>query len=137
VAKGRVYLTGSELRKPKAKERVHCFEEATGKPFWTVAYDVVYPDWAFPERGPTATPIVQDGKLYTLGNKGDLHCLNSLTGAVLWKRDLEKEYDVQEFAFSASPLIEGGLLIVCIGSYPDTHSSCVLALDRLGYPPLW
>jgi hypothetical protein len=26
-----VYLTDSELKKPRAKERVHCFEEATGK----------------------------------------------------------------------------------------------------------
>src|SRR5262249_36396093 len=26
VAKGRVYVTDSELNKPKAKERVHCFE---------------------------------------------------------------------------------------------------------------
>src|SRR5206468_559788 len=35
VARGRVFLTDSELNKPKAKERVHCFDEATGKPLWT------------------------------------------------------------------------------------------------------
>src|SRR5206468_6747359 len=114
VAQGRVYLTDSELNKPKAKERVHCFDEATGKSLWTYAYEVAYPDWAFPDRGPTATPIVQDGKLYTVGNKGDLHCLDARTGEVLWKRNLEKEYAVQEFAFNASPLIEGNLLILCI-----------------------
>src|SRR5437899_2106672 len=28
VAKGRVYLTDSQLQRPKAKERVLCFEEA-------------------------------------------------------------------------------------------------------------
>ncbi len=137
VAKGRVYLTDSELRKPKARERVHCFDEATGKPLWTFAYDVTYPEWAFPDRGPTATPIVQGRKLYTLGNKGDLHCLDSLTGEILWKRNLEEEYDVQEFAFNASPLLEGGLLILCIGSYPDTNLSSVLALNKESGKEVW
>jgi outer membrane protein assembly factor BamB len=137
VANGRVYLTDSELEKPRARERVHCFEESTGRPLWTFSYDVAYPDWAFPERGPTATPLVQGGKLYTLGNKGDLHCLDALKGEVLWRRNLEKEYDVQEFAFNASPLIEGNLLIVCIGSYPGTQASSVLALDKDSGKEVW
>src|SRR3954454_3219228 len=34
VAGGRVYLTDSELKKPTARERVRCFEEATGRPLW-------------------------------------------------------------------------------------------------------
>jgi outer membrane protein assembly factor BamB len=137
VAKGRVYLTDSELKKPRARERIHCFDEATGKSLWTYSYDVAYPDWAFPERGPTATPIIQEGKLYTLGNKGDLYCFNSVKGEVLWKRNLEKEYDVQEFAFNASPLIEGDLLIVCIGSYPGTQASFVIALDKNSGKEVW
>jgi len=44
VANGRVYLTDSELNKHKAKERVHCFDEATGKQLWTFSYDVAYPE---------------------------------------------------------------------------------------------
>jgi outer membrane protein assembly factor BamB len=137
VARGRVYLTDSELKKPKARERVHCFDESTGESLWTFSYDVTYPDWAFPERGPTATPLVRGGKLYTLGNKGDLHCLDALKGEVLWERNLEKEYDVQEFAFNASPLIEGNLLIVCVGSYPGTQASSVLALDKDSGKEVW
>jgi len=31
VAEGHVYVTDSELRKPKAWERVHCFDEKTGE----------------------------------------------------------------------------------------------------------
>src|SRR5712692_10949560 len=30
VAQGRVFLADSEVVKPKAKERVHCFDETTG-----------------------------------------------------------------------------------------------------------
>jgi outer membrane protein assembly factor BamB len=137
VANGRVYLTDAELRKPKAKERVHCLDAATGKPMWTHAYEVSYPDWAFPDRGPTATPVIQDGKLYTLGNKGDLRCFEAVRGEVLWKRYLEKDYGVQEFAFNASPLIEEGLLVLCVGSYPRTQPSCVLGLDNRSGKEVW
>jgi outer membrane protein assembly factor BamB len=139
VANGRVYLTDAELRPPKAKERVHCFEEATGKALWTHGYEVIYPDWAFtgPGRGPTATPIVHAGKLYTVGNKGDLCCIDARNGRVLWRRNLETEYQVQEFAFNASPLVEGAFLIVCIGSYPGSSPSSVLALDKDTGKEVW
>ncbi|OAI53475.1 hypothetical protein AYO44_15960 [Planctomycetaceae bacterium SCGC AG-212-F19] len=140
VAHGRVYLTDSQLMPPKGKERVQCFDEATGKSLWTHSYDVSYPDWAFtekPGRGPTATPIVHEGMAYTVGNKGDLLCLDALKGEVLWKRNLETKYQVQEFAFNASPLIEGDLLVVCIGSYPASQASTVIALDKNTGKEIW
>ncbi|HJT75947.1 MAG TPA: PQQ-binding-like beta-propeller repeat protein [Gemmataceae bacterium] len=140
VAHGRVYLTDAQRARPKAKERVLCFEEGTGKPLWAFAYDVTYPDWAFTGgegRGPTATPVVRDGKVYTLGNKGDLLCLDAAKGDVLWRRNLERDYRVQEFAFNASPLVEGDLLIACIGSYPGTLPSSVLALDKNTGKEVW
>jgi len=40
VAQGRVFLTDAQLQKPSVRERVHCFEEATGKPLWTYTYEV-------------------------------------------------------------------------------------------------
>ena len=140
VAQGRVYLTDSELMAPRAKERVHCFDVATGKSVWTLSYEVSYPDWAFtegPGMGPTATPTIYCGKVYTLGAKGDLFCLDGRKGDALWRRNLEKEYQVQEFAFHAAPLIEGEHLILCIGSFPRTQASCVLALDRNSGKEVW
>lgn len=140
VAQGQVYVTDSELMAPKAKERVHCFDAATGKPIWTFSYEVSYPDWAFtegPGMGPTATSIIHNHKVYTLGAKGDLICLDTSKGEVLWRRNLEKEYQVQEFAFHAAPLIEGNLLIVSIGSFPRTTPSCVLGLDINSGKEVW
>ncbi len=140
IAKGRVYLTDAALQKSKAQERVLCFEEATGKPLWTFCYDVAYPDWAFTpgqEGRPTATPLVHGGKLYTLGKKGDLYCFEAAKGERLWKRNLERDYRVQEFAFNASPLIESNFLILCIGSYVGTNPSFVLALDKNSGKEIW
>jgi hypothetical protein len=47
AAQGRVYLIDSESMAPNAKERVHCFDAATGKPMWKFSYNISYPDWAF------------------------------------------------------------------------------------------
>src|SRR5205823_14972697 len=95
VARGRVYLADSLVAKPKAQERLLCFDEATGKALWTHAYEVAYEDWAFDpkqEIGPVATPIVQDGKVYTLGRLGHLFCLDAGKGEVLWQKNLAKDY---------------------------------------------
>ncbi|MCI0637767.1 MAG: PQQ-like beta-propeller repeat protein [Gemmataceae bacterium] len=74
VAEGRVYLADFHVVKPKPKERLHCFDETNGKALWTHAYEVAYPDWAFDpaqESGPVATPIVQNGKVYSVGRLGN------------------------------------------------------------------
>ena len=118
VAQGRVFVTDCELgpkEKRQAKERVHCFDEATGKPVWTHSYDVNYPDYAWPPygpQGPCPTPIVDGEKLYTVGGMGDLYCFDAARGTVLWKKGLAREYRVGEFCIRGSPLIEGDLLII-------------------------
>src|SRR3954471_17283670 len=51
VAQGRVFLTDCLLGsrdKLQARERVHCFDAATGKRLWTYSYKVDYPDYAWP-----------------------------------------------------------------------------------------
>jgi outer membrane protein assembly factor BamB len=137
VAQGRVYLADSELAKPKAKERVQCWDEATGKPFWTHSYDVTYEDWAFDpaqEIGPVATPIVEKGKIYTVGRVGHLFCLDARTGDVLWQKDLVKEYQIEFAPGAPSPLIDGDLLILFIGGKPDAS---VVALHKETGKEVW
>src|SRR5262245_23033295 len=135
VAQGRVFLTDSQLVRPKSEERVHCFDEATGKPLWTYSYDASYPDWAFTvnnEGRPTSTPIVNSGKVYTLGMVGRLCCLDALKGSVHWKKDLRKEYG--EVWCNSSPLIEGDLLILVVGGKPH---ACVIAFDKHSGKAAW
>src|SRR5687768_16124639 len=60
VAHGRVFLFDVELIKPNSKERIHCYDEKSGKVLWEYSYAEHYGEWTFdPERGagPTATPI--------------------------------------------------------------------------------
>lgn len=137
VAQGRVYLADSELMKPRAKERLLCLDETTGKPLWTHSYDVAYEDWAFDpaqEIGPVATPIVQNGKVYILGRVGHLFCLDARSGEVLWKKNSEKDYQVAFSPGMPSPLIEGDLLILFVGGKPG---ACVVALDKDTGTEVW
>lgn len=137
VVQGRVILTDSQLVKPIAKERVLCFEEATGAPLWTYEYESAYPEFAYVPgqgNGPTATPIVDAGRVYAVGASGHVHCLNAQTGALTWEKDLAKIFQVGIMSTRPSPLIEGNLLILFTGAKPD---ACVLALDKETGNEIW
>ncbi len=131
VAAGRVYLIDSDLQKPKARERIHCWNEKTGGVLWTHSYDVNYPDWGFDpasKAGPGSTPVVEAGRLFAIGATGHLRCLDAVKGTVIWERKLTADYGLEEFAGTTpSLLIEDGLLILVIGGKPD---ACVVALDK-------
>ncbi|MES2598342.1 MAG: PQQ-binding-like beta-propeller repeat protein [Verrucomicrobiota bacterium] len=138
VAQGRVYLIDAELKKPKAQERVHCWDEKTGASLWTHVYDVTYPDWAFDAQqmtGPNSTVIVQDSKLFAIGATGQLLCLDAVKGAVLWERQLTADYGLESFSgITPSLLIEGNLLTLVIGGKPD---ACVVALEKSTGKEVW
>jgi outer membrane protein assembly factor BamB len=137
VSQGRVFVTDVKLETRTAQERVHCFDEATGKSLWTYACDADYPDWAFvPGQcpSPSATPLVEKGKLYALGANGHVHCLETLTGTLLWEQRLDKEFAIQVLSCRPSPLIEGDLLILFTGGKPG---GCVIALEKNSGKIVW
>jgi hypothetical protein len=137
VVQGRVFIFDVDLIKPVARERLHCFEENTGKVLWVYSYEENYGDWTYvPERGagPTATPIVEGNRIYIVGANGNTHCLDVKTGTVLWEKNIGREYEVAEMSCRPSPLIEGSLLIVFTGAKPGAS---VLALDKLTGKEVW
>ena len=137
VAQGRVYVTDVELARPTAQERMLCFNASNGKLLWSRSYAVDYPDWAFDPNagGPRATPILRDGKLFTLGAMGHLFCLDAVKGEVVWEKSLAKEYGVKEFTgITASPLIEDERLILHICGKP---AASVTALDKNFGKEVW
>jgi outer membrane protein assembly factor BamB len=146
VAGDRVYITDRQLA-PGAKnptsgftkneipgsERVLCLDDASGKVLWTREYDCPY-DVQYPS-GPRTTPVVQHGKVYTLGTMGDLFCLNALDGKVIWSKNLHKEYQapVQIWGFSSHPLLDGDKLICLVGG----EGSLVVAFHKDTGKELW
>lgn len=136
IARGRVYFIDTVFE-PIAQERVRCFNERTGQPIWNHLYAVKYPDWAVkPEsrNGPVATPLVYEGKVYTLGRSGMLFCFAADDGKIQWQKDVAKEYSIKEFYATSSPLIEGDLLILQLGGKPEAG---VVAFDRSNGKEVW
>jgi len=126
VADGRVFVT-DRLVEPKQTERVHAFDEKTGKPLWTHEYDCAYEKVGY-TAGPRASVTFDDGRAYSLGAMGNLFCFDAASGKVLWSKDCNTEYKIRMpiWGISASPLIDGDLVIVQIGG----EGACLAAFDK-------
>ena len=99
------------------EEIVECLHAERGSVYWQFRYPTTYVDRFGYNGGPRATPAVAGGRVYTCGAQSQLHCLDLRTGHVYWKRDVAKEFKVRPsfFGATASPVVEGGLVILNIG----------------------
>ena len=124
VVDGRVYVMDRKMTDPAkaggnafqrglkpGNERVLCLDQKTGEVIWEKTYDCNYTvSYA---AGPRTTPTVDGDHVYTLGAEGNLACWKTADGEQIWAKDFKKLYDVETpvWGFSASPLIDGDLLI--------------------------
>ena len=144
--RGRIYVTdrvlpkGATLGDPNARaknapgsERVHCLDAASGRSLWVHEYDCPYTA-AYP-LGPRTTPLVREGKVYTLGTEGNLFCLDAPSGRVVWSRELKKDYQVSTplWGFSAHLLLDGNRLVCMVGGKGTT----VVAFDKDSGKEIW
>lgn len=126
-------------------ERTLCLNEVDGKILWKHDYDCEYKiSYA---SGPRTTPLVANGKVYTLGAMGNLYCYDADKGTVLWTRDLLKDYAKAppKWGFSGHPILEGDNLICLVGGkgsvavafHKDTGKEVWKALssEEPGYAP--
>src|SRR5262245_44844663 len=128
VSTGRVFVTDHNYKSRPEVERVLCFDEQTGRQLWLHEYPCPYGNMEY-GNGPRATPIVYEGLVYTLGTMGHLVCLGATSGAVVWKKDpmLDLDIEMPRYGVSASPLIEGDVVIISAGARPD---GTAIAFDR-------
>jgi outer membrane protein assembly factor BamB len=133
VSGGRVYVMDRQ-KEPKEIERVLCLDAATGKQLWAHEYAVKYNKLDY-GNGPRSTPTVHEGRVYTFGAVGHLHCLDADKGKVIWVRDTVKEFKarIPTWGFACSPLVNGDRLIVQIGGV----EACMVAFDRGNGKEAW
>jgi outer membrane protein assembly factor BamB len=114
-------------------ERLLCLDAATGRPLWKHEYQCTY-NISYP-GGPRCTPTVEGGKVYFLGAEGDLTCLQTADGRVVWNKNLTKEYKTQTpiWGFAAHPLVFGDLLICIVGG----EGSVAVAFDKQSGGEVW
>jgi len=146
VSNGKVYVTdrhlATEASNPKSgfdrgqipgTERALCLNEADGTILWQYQYDCPY-TVSYP-AGPRTTPVVDEGKVYTLGAEGHLFCFDATKGTVIWSRDFKKDFAIPTplWGFAGHPLIDGRKLICLAGG----DGSVAVALDKETGKELW
>jgi outer membrane protein assembly factor BamB len=64
--------------------------------------------------------VVDEGRVYTFGAEGMLHCLRVEDGKLLWRIDTTEQFGVVQnfFGVGSTPLVYGDLLIVHVGGSP-------------------
>ncbi len=119
--------------KVKSTERVLCLDAKTGKELWKHEYDCPY-QISYPS-GPRCTPVVNDGKVYTLGAMGNFICFEADTGKVLWQKDFLKDYKTKPalWGYASHPLIDGKKIVTLVGG----EGSHVVAFDKDTGKELW
>ena len=134
VSNGKVYLSDL-IKQPSQTEGVLCFDEKTGKKIWEFRYPCEYSGVGYP-AGPRASVVINNGKAYSLGTMGNLICLNAANGAVIWQKDLNREYEIRmpTWGISATPLITGDKIILQISG---SNNACVIALDKNSGKEIW
>ncbi len=135
VADGCVYVTDRQVGKETAEqERVLCFDEQTGKLLWQHAYAASYRNIGY-SAGPRAAVTVDRGLVYAVGAMGHFHCLNAKTGAVVWKHELQSEYNITmpEWGIAGAPLIYRDLVIQHVGG----ENACVVAFNVRDGKEVW
>ena len=104
---------------------------ATGKVAWQQAYAAPVQKNPYAKqmaKGPYSTPLLADGRLFTLGTTAIVSAWNASTGALLWREDFSSQIDTSKlFCGSAmSPLLTASGIIVHVG---DDRGGSISALD--------
>ena len=132
VAGGRLVF----LHRVGDEEVVVCLDPETGSSRWQFKYGTAFEDRYGYNNGPRSSPVIDDGRVFTVGAEGKLHCLELGSGKLLWKRDLRAEYRVPQdfFGTASTPLVEGRLLVVNVGA---PGGPCVVGLDTASGKDVW
>lgn len=120
-------------------EVVSALALADGKVLWRKTYPAPYqmnPAATGHGPGPKATPAVADGRLYTLGISGILSAWDTASGELAWRKEFGGKFKHTSplFGASASPLVDGGRVVVAVGGH---DSGALIAFDAKSGAELW
>ncbi|MFH1303084.1 MAG: PQQ-binding-like beta-propeller repeat protein [Planctomycetota bacterium] len=129
-----VYVTDRIFKQRVGYERVLCLDAETGKQIWNYEYPVEY-SVSYP-AGPRSTPVIDAGRVYTLGAQGHLFCFDAENGKVIWQKNFVEDFGTKlpTWGSVASPLVDGNQLIALVGG---TQNSLVVSFDKATGKELW
>ena len=105
-------------------EALTAYDAATGRQIWRQTYAAPYemnPAATTHGKGPKSTPVVDRGRVFTLGISGILSAFDAATGKLTWRHDFRKELKATspDFGTAMSPIVDGDHLIAHVGGTGD------------------
>ncbi|MFO0824988.1 MAG: PQQ-binding-like beta-propeller repeat protein [Gemmataceae bacterium] len=131
VTGGVIYGTGLK----DGKELLWARKESDGSEIWAKPFAENGKPGG-PSEGPNATPVVQGNKVYALSSGGELACLETKGGKVLWSKNFSKDFGgrmMSGWGYSETPLIDGDKLICT----PGSDKAAIVALNKDTGREIW
>jgi precorrin-6B methylase 2 len=132
VAGGKVYVLGNR----DGMEVLTALGEADGKKLWTVAVGPAVTGGLSVMRWLSQrTPTVDGDRVYTVAGRGELTCLATADGTVLWRKNYVTDFGGRpnSWGYCDFPLADGDRLI-CTPCGPD---ATLVALDKKTGAVVW
>ena len=132
IAAGRLY--GMSNRGDH--EVVWCLSEVDGKELWATRLAAACQEGG-PQgkEGPACTPTVDGDRLFVVGAGGDVACLKTQDGEIVWRRSFVDDFGgrLPMWRFTESPLVDGNQ-VICTPGGPE---ATLVALDKLTGETIW
>ncbi len=127
VANGMSYLTGL-----KDTMDVLVALDEKGKVRWQTIFGRGWTDSFSDSR---ATPTIEANRIYVSSGKGDLACINSENGAIIWQKNASKEFGgtFGEWGISESLLIDDDKVFFL----PGGEQTTMVALNKMTGETIW
>ena len=135
VADGRVY----QHARQGGDEVVWCFDLHTGDVIWHQKHDVPFkasPGGEWHGTGPKSSPVLADGRIFTMSITGDLSAWNADSGELLWRSDYGTRFEQNRpnWGVSTSPIVDGDRIVAHFG---NDEEGTLVALDVATGKEVW
>ncbi len=119
VLNGRVYLL--DYNEKRKADMLRCFSLSSGKELWRRWYRV---DMKRNHGYSRTIPSVTDKYVVTIGPRSHVMCVDAISGKLLWKHDLEREFGIPgsakgritpDFYTGQCPLIDNDMAVIAPG----------------------
>jgi outer membrane protein assembly factor BamB len=121
----RLYTCGTQ----SGSQVVFCLDAETGETVWQSPIEQEYKE-SVGGDGPRATPAIDEDRVYILGARGTLLCLDGGSGEKRW---VHRFSHPPRWGYSGSVLIEGNLAIATGGE----DDGALAAFDKMTGKPVW
>lgn len=123
----RFYITGEK----DSMAVLQCYN-IDGIKIWE---SVLGPEWTKSYPGTRSAPTIAGKHLYTVTGKGNIFCVDTKTGKIIWSKDFEEDANgvPTMHGFTEAPVVDGNKVFWVPGG--KVHN--VLALDRFNGETIW